>query len=194
LLLTAAQRLFIEDEFLPESILLRDPSKLTRSQTDPLLHHWRQRQEDDTIGTFRFKCVTVGRGKEMVDAQYPAVPEEPDVQPRPRARKARRKGRVSRPRKRKVVVPQDPEFSDTPTIEGSDTLQASPVGRRRSKRANAPDESDESDADDQPRSPSPQRGRPRTRATLGSRHPLPDATASPPAREQDRGDMVSGHC
>lgn len=70
---------YVETEYLPNSFLLKEPSRMQGQQLDDLLKHWRSREAKD-LPPLRFKAIQRGGQVAGVDKDSDSEdePEEPD--------------------------------------------------------------------------------------------------------------------
>lgn len=125
----------IESEFLPDEVVIQEPSKLKVDDCRALMTHWRKREEDG-LPAFRFARVP-GPNKTLVPAEYP----EPGVVPShispgslsdesPSALPTVRKSRSRR--KRQAKKKKSPDVESSPEPSADEQLESAP--RRSSRR------------------------------------------------------------
>lgn len=84
--------LFIDDEYIPEGFILRDPSRMVQAAIDRVFEHWDERKAAGEE-VFRFKAVLTAAGN-VEDARYPdQMPsdEEEEEVPAPKDKSRKRK-------------------------------------------------------------------------------------------------------
>ena len=108
---------FVDEEYLPDDMTLRDPSKLKKEEVAVLLSHWKERQK--SLGhreTFQFShYLGGGRVKVLTPAEYP---EALAVRPRALTTQARRSKKA--PKKTTRKAPQQ----NTGSIEQTNEIPA----------------------------------------------------------------------
>jgi hypothetical protein len=120
---------FIDPEYMPAGIFLKDPSKLHRDDTKKILEHWKDRQDDaDVETTFMFRAF-VNKEKEVVEN----IGQQKSVQVTQRTKKTtpgsqNKKGKAKRATRAPIDNRPDREETPLPGDGDKNAEESEPEG------------------------------------------------------------------
>jgi len=122
-------RAYIDVEYMPEGVILKDPGRLGGNDCEDILIHWRTQQDKGEMA-FRFTHIPIAGDPDIMEATYLTPGEPPDLP----SQMAHRGLRDVKSRGKRRAQSGNETSSDNESNESEVQIKA-PLAKKRTKRA-----------------------------------------------------------